>query len=310
MSVHPQTSAPAPPPADSGYVTVHLDHEHPRGPQFLFEKRGQRFGGAFGVSIAWHVLFIAFLVIIANIEPSPISAPLREDFNPDGIVWIAQAGPGGGGGGGGNQMKEPPRRAESPGKDKLTVPVAKPTPMEAPKQIAKNDTPPPPVDLTISAKQMAVGEQAQVGIISGAPTLPSLSTSQGSGTGGGAGSGTGTGIGPGSGSGLGPGSGGNTGGGVYQPGNGVSDPVLIYEQKPAYTAEALRAKIQGSVWVSAIVMPDGTVNQAQVYRSLDGTFGLDQEAIKAVRQWRFRPGMRLGQAVPVQVLIDVIFTLR
>ena len=41
----------------------------------------------------------------------------------DGIIWLAEPGPGGGGGGGGNKMKEPPRQAELPGKDKITVPV-------------------------------------------------------------------------------------------------------------------------------------------------------------------------------------------
>jgi protein TonB len=62
--------------------------------------------------------------------------------------------------------------------------------------------------------------------------------------------------------------------------------------------------------VEAIVLPDGTVGSVQVVRSLDSVFGLDQEAVKAVRQWRFAPGKRLGQPVAVQVLIEVAFTLR
>ena len=41
------------------------------------------------------------------------------------IVWLAVPGPGGGGGGGGNKAPEPPRKAELPGKDKITVPVEK-----------------------------------------------------------------------------------------------------------------------------------------------------------------------------------------
>jgi outer membrane biosynthesis protein TonB len=47
-----------------------------------------------------------------------------------------------------------------------------------------------------------------------------------------------------------------------------------------------------------------------VVRSLDPTFGLDQEAIKAARQWRFRPGRLMGEAVPVLVTIELTFTLR
>jgi TonB family protein len=52
------------------------------------------------------------------------------------------------------------------------------------------------------------------------------------------------------------------------------------------------------------------VGQVQVVRSLDPTFGLDQEAVKAVRRWRFRPGTRFGQPVPVLVEIELTFTLR
>ncbi len=115
--------------------------------------------------------------------------------------------------------------------------------------------------------------------------------SQGSGTGGGAGTGTGTGVGPGSGSGVGPGYGGGFGGGAYQPGvNGVSMPEVISEKKPEYTSAAMRAKVQGTVEVEAIVNTDGTVTNARVVRSLDDRFGLDEKAIEAVRLWRFRPG--------------------
>jgi outer membrane biosynthesis protein TonB len=48
----------------------------------------------------------------------------------------------------------------------------------------------------------------------------------------------------------------------------------------------------------------------KVVRSLDPIFGLDQEAIKAARNWRFTPGMRLGEPVPVIITIELSFTLR
>ena len=79
--------------------------------------------------------------------------------------------------------------------------------------------------------------------------------------------------------------------------------------KPSYTAEAMRAKIQGVVMVEAVVMPDGGVGQVPC-SLVDPTFGLDQEAIKAVRKWRFAPGTRFGQPVPVLVEIELTFTLR
>jgi TonB family protein len=72
----------------------------------------------------------------------------------------------------------------------------------------------------------------------------------------------------------------------------------------------MRAKVQGTVLLECIVRPDGTVSDVQVLRSLDPIFGLDQEAIKAASQWRFAPGTRFGQPVPVLITIELQFTLR
>jgi TonB family protein len=97
--------------------------------------------------------------------------------------------------------------------------------------------------------------------------------------------------------------------GAVRPGNGVTIPRLIKNVRPQYTAEAMRAKIQGSVLVECVVNTDGTVSDARVIRSLDATFGLDQEAIKAAKQWLFAPGTRNGEPVPVMVSIELTFTL-
>jgi protein TonB len=80
--------------------------------------------------------------------------------------------------------------------------------------------------------------------------------------------------------------------------------------KPQYTSDAMRAKIQGAVLLQCTVRPDGSVTDIQVMRSLDPRFGLDEEAIKAARQWRFAPGTRMGQPVSVQITIELTFTLR
>ena len=138
---------------------------------------------------------------------------------------------------------------------------------------------------------------------------PSIAQSDGPGTGGRAGSGRGPGNGPGDGSGLGPGHYAGLGDG-YQPGNGVTAPRLIREVKPGYTSDAMRARIQGTVRLQAIVSPDGSVTSARVIRSLDATFGLDQEALKTLKQWHFLPGMRAGRAVPVLIEVELTFTLR
>ena len=266
-------------------------------------REGSRLGGSLAVSLVTHVggaLLILFLVSRVPVT-APAAAP--RDEIPNDIIWLNSPGPGGGGGGGGNKSPEPPRKAELPGKDRITVPAAKPpvvTP-EPPKEIPK-----PPAQLNIPAVTTSAGVQEMPGALTGLPSVPS----QGSGSGGGAGTGTGTGIGSGSGSGLGPGSGGGTGGGVYRPGNGVVMPRVLSEVKPSYTADAMRQKIQGVVMVEAVVMPDGGVGQVQVVRSLDRNYGLDDEAIKAVRRWRFAPGTRFGQPVPVLVEIELTFTLR
>ena len=98
----------------------------------------------------------------------------------------------------------------------------------------------------------------------------SADLSRGSGgRGGSSGTGQGTGIGSGDGAGLGPGQGGGVGGGAYRPGNGVSPPRLLREVKPQYTAEAMRAKIQGTVWLEVVVQPDGTVGDVRITKSLD-----------------------------------------
>jgi TonB family protein len=286
----------------------HIRPDHPEDVVFLLDRRRGRLAGSIGISTVGQVLAVLLGVFIINRLPPPVTSTIlqepRQDYD---IVWVPQEGPGGGGGGGGNKMPDPPRKIELPGKDRISVPVAKPPDLVTP---PKENTPePPPIEqLTIPALAMAQGMQPLPGAMDGVPAA--LTDSQGSGSGGGAGTGRGTGIGPGEGSGLGPGSGGGTGGGVYRPGSGVSNPTLLREVKPAYTSEAMRAKIQGQVMVEAIVLPDGTVGSVQVVRSLDSVFGLDQEAVKAVRQWRFAPGKRLGQPVAVQVLIEVAFTLR
>jgi len=264
-----------------------------------------RVGGAASISFVTHVLGYLLIGYIATHLPEATSTVTsRMNTIPD-IVWLNTPGPGGGGGGGGNKSPDPPRRAELPGKDKLTVPVTKPPKLENPEP---KEVPQPEQQMNIPAVQTAAGVVELPGIISAAPsaTGPSL----GSGSGGGAGTGNGTGIGPGSGSGFGPGSGGGTGGGVYQPGNGVTSPRLIKEVKPNYTGDAMRAKVQGVVTMAAVVMPDGSVGNVQITRSLDPTFGLDQEAVRTVKQWRFAPGMKQGQPVPVLVEIEMTFTLR
>ncbi|MEO5740187.1 MAG: TonB family protein [Vicinamibacterales bacterium] len=281
-----------------------LRADAPAEVRFLFQDaQKKRSAGALAVSLAVHGAAAALLVWLA-MNPSVRNTATQafNDLN-NQIVWLDVPGPGGGGGGGGNQSPEPIKKVELKGKEKLTVPVEKPPAMEQPKDKPPED---PIQNLTIPAQTLASADLAQAGAMEGIPTSDSL----GLGRGGGAGTGQGTGIGPGRGSGLGDGWGGGTGGGAYKPGNGVETPRLVREVKPQYTAQAMRAKIQGEVLLECIVQPDGSVGNIRVVRSLDSAFGLDQEAIKAARQWRFQPGTKQGTPVPVLVTIAIAFTLR
>jgi protein TonB len=78
--------------------------------------------------------------------------------------------------------------------------------------------------------------------------------------------------------------------------------------RPRYTGEAMRNRIQGTVVLEAVVTSDGGVSQIRVIKSLDP--GLDEEAILAIRQWRFEPGRAGTVAVDVLVTILLDFTLR
>ena len=90
--------------------------------------------------------------------------------------------------------------------------------------------------------------------------------------------------------------------------DGVKAPKLIREVKPRYTASAMDRNVQGTVEVDAVVLSDGTVGDVTIKRSLDAE--LDEEAIKATKQWRFSPGTKDDRPVDVQVSIELTFTKR
>ena len=97
---------------------------------------------------------------------------------------------------------------------------------------------------------------------------------------------------------------------VYPPDHdGVEPPSLLQGVLPNYTAEATERGIQGTVLLWAVVLPNGSVGEAIVRVSLDAQFGLDQEAVKAVRQWRLAPGLLEGEPVAVLTLLEVSFGL-
>jgi len=90
--------------------------------------------------------------------------------------------------------------------------------------------------------------------------------------------------------------------------DGVTAPRLVAKVDPDYTQEARDARIQGTVVLAVVIGRSGRPEQITVTQSLD--LGLDLNAVGAVRQWEFEPGMKDGEPVAVRTKIEVTFHLR
>ena len=93
-------------------------------------------------------------------------------------------------------------------------------------------------------------------------------------------------------------------------GHDRSVPAVLFDQKPVYTEAAMKARIEGSVELECLVGTDGVPREIRVVRSLDTVHGLDQNAVDALREWRFAPARVDGNDVPARVTIEMTFTLR
>lgn len=255
-----------------------------------------RLSGALSASAALHAGAAAgILLLIAGTSP-PQTDLGQNRTRLASVFTLPRPGPEGGRTPGGDSA-EPARRLLRTGRDRLSVPPAETAP------VASAQPAPSRVEVVaIAAEPLASALRDLPGTVVAA----SFTGATGIGN---ARDGMGDGAGPGGlGSGDGPRSGLGDGPGGY--GSGALPPRLILQVRPNYTAEAMRARLQGIVGLEATVLPNGTVGDIRIVRSLDRTFGLDAEAIKAVRQWRFAPGTRGGRPTPMTVSIELSFTLR
>jgi TonB family protein len=187
-------------------------------------------------------------------------------------------------------------------------------PRGADKQLAPPDPEPPKnPDLTLIVEPTIVapdlGNLRPLALLNvGDPNGVLGAPSSGRGTGGGIGDGDGHGDGKGHGPGAIDGNGGGCCEGTYHVGGGVTAPVVVYRIDPEYSEEARKARFEGTVLLAAIVRKDGRVDVLNLVRSLG--FGLDQNAVDALRKWRFRPGTKDGRAVDVWLNIEVSFHIR
>lgn len=249
------------------------------------ERRLKRAVGASATTVIVYGVLFAIFVFVAERATAVLTQPPPEPLKY--VVVLQQPGPGGGGGG--SPAPAPPKPIEiPPSKPPQPIPLTPPPPQVAP--------PPMPVLMT-----PIVTANAQVAQSTGTSSV-SLAQYGGRGSGGGIGSGRGDGVGPGTGGGFGD--------GMYKAGSGVTWPEAIKEEKPTYTAEAMRLKLQGDVLLDIEILANGTVGNVRVKRSLDRVHGLDEEAMRVARLWLFKPARdKNGKTVPVVAELAIGFTL-
>ncbi len=192
-------------------------------------------------------------------------------------------------GGGGQKGPTPVTKGTPPKFAETQIVPPKLPPLEPPKiNIAPTVQVQPDVKMPPSIPQI------------GLPTAPSIGMQS-------MGNGNGTGLGSGNGAGIGPGSGGNMGGGLKHVGGGVSPPVLLHQVEPEFSEEARKAKFAGDVVVSLYVDQKGDPVNVRIVRGAG--MGLDEKAIEAVKQYKFKPAMENGKPVMVDMNVIVNFQI-
>lgn len=226
--------------------------------------------------------------VVATIAPPP-------NFNITPFMPFSKAAEvsGGGGGGGDHDVLQA-------AKGKL--PKISKTQFVPPDEIIRNPKPKLAVDPSVVMPDNIKLPDSPMPNLGDPATAVRGPLSNGTGSNGGIGSGKSGGVGSGSGAGVGPGEGGGYGGGLYHVGGGVAPPRLIYKVDAEFSDAARKAKFQGECVVEIIVDTNGMPRDPRVVQALG--MGLDQKALDAVKQYRFKPAM-LGHQ-PVAVKIDVL----
>jgi TonB family protein len=85
-------------------------------------------------------------------------------------------------------------------------------------------------------------------------------------------------------------------------------PVALNEVDPAYTPDAMRDRVEGTVTLYAVIRPDGSVTDIKVLNSLDDR--LDSSAMRALSRWHFRPGTKNGEAIALEAVVQIPFRMK
>jgi protein TonB len=243
---------------------------------------------AWASSVAFYALLIAFIAWLIH-KKVQFSAPVKQVLVTDLSVPPPAPPKADKMGGGGGQKGPTPVTKGTPPKfaDEQIVPPNKPPLIEPKIKIEPTIEVQQDVKMASSLPQIGVANSPLVGMSMG--------------------NGSGTGLGSGNGSGLGPGSGGNTGGGPRRIGGGVSAPQVIYMVEPEFSEEARKAKVAGNVLVNLWVDTNGNPSHVRVIRGVG--MGLDEKAVEAVKQYKFKPAMENGKPVLVELNIEVNFQI-
>jgi TonB family protein len=87
----------------------------------------------------------------------------------------------------------------------------------------------------------------------------------------------------------------------------TTPPRGVYQPEPEFSDEARRKRIEGTVNLSLVVGVDGHPHDIKVENGLG--HGLDENAVKAVREWRFEPARQDGQPIEKKIAVSVTFNL-
>lgn len=87
----------------------------------------------------------------------------------------------------------------------------------------------------------------------------------------------------------------------------LTAPVAMTKVDPAYPPDVLRDHVEGTVTLYAIIRADGSVDGIRVLDSLDSR--LDENAMRALSAWKFRPGIKHGEPVAVEAVVQIPFRM-
>lgn len=258
---------------------------------------------AIGLSTAFNLTILLLMLFmlgrsIINAVNKPNLTATNIDISDFDALKARQAA--GGGGGGGDKSLEDPIKGKLPKLEKQPI---------TPPMVPVVDNPKLAIESAIAVQQDVKLPDNPMMLNIGVKNSANVTlAANGQGSGSGMGTGSGGGLGSGNGNGFGPGTGGNYGGGLERIGGRVSVPVVIHSVDAEFSDEARRAKYQGVCLVSIIVDAQGNPQNPRVVRQLG--MGLDEKAIEAIRQFKFKPAMKDGKTpVPVMITVEVNFRL-